>query len=380
MKFKNRTLYLLVMVMIIASCNVYNTVRYGVLPSQKDYEHFPQRKIENQSPVFNFIEPKKDYNLGKLIGVTNKALNATNINLDSLVQLHKTISFMIIRNDTILYENYNENYSDTSLISSFSMVKPMISTLIGIAIAEGKIKSVDNSITDYLIEFKDSPGFDKIKIKNLLQHTSGLKFSDGKLNLSSDNAKYYWGRSLRKELKELTFEYEPNKVFHYSSANTQLLALIIEKVTQKSVSQYLQEKIWQPLGMEAPAFWSLDNDTENSMEKSFCCFQARTVDFAKFGRLYLKNGNWQGTQIVPKYWVETSTQSDPNNNNRRNFNYNWGIGPLKYKSYYAVGLYGQYLYIYPEKNIQIIRFGDTDISYNPEYWTDIFIQIIDQLN
>lgn len=353
------------------------------MPSQSDYSHFAQRKIENQSPSFNFKNSIVDYGLGRTIGLTNRSLNATNIKLDSFVNLHKTIAFLIIRNDTILYEKYNNKYSNTTLVSSFSMVKPMISTLIGIAISEGKIKSVENSITDYLSEYKNYPGFDSIKIKNLLQHTSGIRFTDAEFNLISDNAEYYWGNDLRKELKGLTLKTAPNVEFHYSSANTQLLALIIERVTNMSISNYLETKIWKPLGMEAPAYWSLDNKGENSMEKAFCCLQARPIDFAKFGRLYLNKGNWEGKQIISTDWVKYSTHSDPNNTNnvdRHFYNYNWGIGPLKYNSFYAVGLYGQYLYIYPEKNIIIVRFGDTTTSYNPNYWQDIFIQIIDQLN
>jgi hypothetical protein len=103
-------------------------MRFGALPNQNSYSHFPQ--IENQSPVFNFIKPNKDYSLGGLIGLTNKSLNPSNVVLDSFVKLHNTISFLIIRNDTILYEKYNGKYTDSSLVSSFSMVKPMISTLI----------------------------------------------------------------------------------------------------------------------------------------------------------------------------------------------------------------------------------------------------------
>jgi len=142
----------------------------------------------------------------------------------------------------------------------------------------------------------------------------------------------------------------------------------------------LETKIWKPLGMEAPAYWSLDNDNENGMEKSFCCLQARAIDYAKFGRLYLNEGKWEGEKIISRDWVSQSTHSDPENNNRLNYNYNWGIGPLKYGSFYAVGLYGQYLYLFPKKNIQIVRFGDAELSYNPSYWLDIFIQIIDQLD
>jgi CubicO group peptidase (beta-lactamase class C family) len=380
MRNKINILFFAIIMLAISSCEVYNTMRFGALPNQNDYSHFPQRKIENQSPVFNFIKPNKDPSLGKLIGLTNKSLNPSNVELDSFVKLHNTISFLIIRNDTILYEKYNGKYADTSLVSSFSMVKPMISTLIGIAVEEGKIKSVDNPITDYLPEFKNKLGFDKITIKNLLQHTSGIKFSDQEFNIVSDNAEFYWGHDLRKDMTALTIKTAPNTEFHYSSANTQLLALIIERITNKLVSSYLGTKIWQPLGMEAPAYWSLDRNDGNGMEKAFCCLQARTVDFAKFGRLYLNKGNWEGNQIVSRAWVEQSTHTDPSNNSRHYYNNNWGIGPLKYNSFYAVGLYGQYLYLYPEKNIQIIRFGDSSLSYNPNYWQDIFIQIIDQLN
>ena len=379
MKSKLNIALLLLFLLLISSCDVYNTMRFGALPSQHNFSHFPQRKIDNQSPIFKFIKPIKEYNLGKSIGLTNKSLNPTNVALDSFVKLHNTVSFLIIRNDTILYEKYNGKYRDTSLVSSFSMVKPMVSTLIGIAVYEGKIKSIDDPITDYLSEFNDKPGFDKITIKNLLQHNSGIKFTDQEFNIVSDNAEFYWGHDLRKEMADLTIQSPPNTVFHYSSANTQLLGLILERVTNKPISNYLEAKLWKPLGMEAPAYWSLDKEGENSMEKAFCCLQARAIDFAKFGRLYLKNGNWEGNQIVPKDWVKTATHSDPTNNNRHFYNYNWGIGPLKYNSFYAVGLYGQYLYIYPEKNIQIVRFGDSSLSYNPNYWQDIFIQIIDQL-
>tara|TARA_R110002124_G_scaffold126110_1_gene285539 strand:+ start:194 stop:1330 length:1137 start_codon:yes stop_codon:yes gene_type:complete len=371
----------LVFLLLFSSCNIYNTLRYGGLPTQRDHTHFTQRKIENQLPIFNFIEPNKNYDLGNSIGLTNKSLSATNVTLDSFVKLHKTISFIIIRNDTILYKRYNKKYSGTSLVSSFSMAKPMVSTLIGIAIKEGKIESINSRMTDYLTEYKSYAGFDSITIKNLLQHTSGIKFGDGKFNLIFDNAKYYWGKNLREKLTKLTLKNPPNTEYHYSNANIQLLALIIERVTKGSISKYLETKIWKPLGMEAPAFWSLDSSKENNIEKAFCCLQARSIDFAKFGRLYLNKGNWNGKQIISKEWVKQATQSDSKNNiNRHFYNYNWGIGPLKYGSFYAVGLYGQYLYNYPKKNIQIVRFGGALISYNPNFWQDIFLQIIDQIN
>ncbi len=364
---------------LLTSCAAYKTLKYGGIPDQNDYRYFPQRKIVNAKPCFNYFRPNKNYNLGQKIGVTNRDLNPSNINLDSFMNIHKTISFLIIRNDTIIYESYKDNYTDTSLVSTFSMVKPIISTLIGIAIDEGKIKSINDLLVDYLPEFKFKSGWDKIRIKHLLHHTSGIKFTDAQLSPVSDNAEFYWGNHLREAIVKLSIECPPDTKFHYSSANPMLLAAILEKVTGCSVSVYLQEKIWKPLGMEAPAFWSLDRDDEQGIEKAFCCLQARTIDFAKFGRLYLNGGSWNGKQIISKSWVDYSTHSDPSGNNRIFFNNNWGIGPLKYGSFFAIGLYGQCIYLYPEKNITIVRFGKAETSYHPNYWQSVFLQIIDQL-
>ena len=369
----------LILFICCSSCSVFRSLRYGGIPSQTDYKHFPQRIVANEGPLYHFYKANKELYLGTKIGLINRDFNATNVSLDSFVTLHKTITFLIIRNDTLVYERYNKGYTSNSIVSSFSMVKPFVSTLIGIAIDEGKIKSENDFIINYLPEFKDKIGWDQITIKNLLQHTSGIRFTDNELNPISDNAEFYWGNNLRAELMGLKLESPPNMKFKYSSANTLLLGLIIEKVTGGTISKYLEDKIWKPLGMEAPASWSLDRNDDKGIEKAFCCLQARAIDFAKFGRLYLNGGNWNGKQIISKKWVELSTHSDPSGNNKHFYNNNWGIGPLKYGSYFAVGLFGQYLYVYPEKNIIIVRFGDADTSYHPNYWTEIFLQIIDQI-
>jgi len=371
-------LIVLVVILELNSCTVYNTLIHGVLPSQHDATKFSQREIKINKEPFYFSK-SIDSKIGSSIGLTNKDLNSTNVNLDKFVKLHHTLSFLIIKNDTIIYEYYKNPEIENSTVSSFSLVKPIVSTLIGIAIDEGKIESVEDPITKYLPEYRDVEGWDKIKIRHLLHHTSGLKFSDGKFNLGSDNAKYYWGKTLRNNLIHASIEMKPDTKFHYSSLNTQLLGRILEEVTHGSISSYLQEKIWIPLEMEAPAYWSLDNSKDEAMEKVFCCLQARTIDFAKIGRLYLNNGNWNGDQIISKKWVDYSLRPDLKGNNKHYYNNNWGLGPANYGSFYAVGLYGQYLYMYPKKKLIIVRFGDTDISYHPNYWNEVFLQLIDQL-
>jgi CubicO group peptidase (beta-lactamase class C family) len=364
----------------LSSCSLYKTLRYGGIPGQKDYVHFSQREVGNgiREP-FCFKLPLKEYGLGSSIGVSDKDFNSTNVSLDAFVDLHKTIAFMIIRNDTLLYEQYRRDYDENANVSSFSMVKPIISTLIGIAIDEGKINSEDDPITKYLPEYASKEGWDKISIENLLHHTSGIAFTDSKFSPLSDNAEYYWGDDLRQRVLEAQIEFPPNTIFKYSSINTMLLGLIVEKVYNNTISETMEKKLWSKLGMEAPAYWSLDRADSLGVEKAFCCLQARALDFAKFGRLYMNNGNWEGVQIVSKDWVSYSTSPDPEGNNKHNYNNNWGIGPAKYKSFYAIGLFGQYLYVYPEKNIMIVRFGDTETSAHPNYWQTTFLQIIDQM-
>lgn len=361
------------------NCNIYQSLRYGGIPKQSTYRHFNHNIIQAPSNSFTFPIDTFNTSWRKSIGLSDKQFISTNVSLDKFVLLHKTISFLIIRSDTIVYEWYKDGVTPESLVSSFSLAKPIVSTLIGIAIDDRLINSLDDPIVVYLNNFKDKPGWNEITVKNLLHHTSGIKFTDNKFDPASDNAEFYWGNNLRKEILEASIQVKPDSVFHYSSINTMLLALILEKVTGGSVSKYLEDKIWIPCGMEAPAYWSLDRSDNMAIEKAFCCLQARTIDFAKIARLYLNNGNWQGKQIVSKDWVNYSTHSDPSGNNKHFFNNNWGIGPYKYNSYFAAGLYGQYLYVYPEKSIIIVRFGEKDLSYNPNYWQNIFLQLLDQL-
>lgn len=370
----------IVIIFLFGSCNVFKSLRYGGIPSQNDFVHFPQRKVaNNEEAIFNFRQPHKDYGLGTTIGLTDRDFNSTNVSLDEFAKLHKTEALLIIRNDTILYEKYLRDKTDTTLFSSFSMVKPMISTLIGIAIDEGEITSEDELLISYLTEYNQKTGWEKITIENLLHHNSGIKFTDSQFSPASDNAEYYWGNNLREKALAATIECAPNTVFKYSSINTLLLGLILERVYSKSLSSILEEKIWKRIGAESAAYWSLDAADSTGVEKAFCCLQTRAVDIAKFGKLYLQNGNWNGEQIVSKAWVKSSTTPDPNGNNKHYYNNNWGIGPIKYGSFFAVGLFSQYLYIYPEKNIIIVRYGDTETSAHPNYWQTTFLQIIDQL-
>lgn len=362
------------------SCKIIKPVYYN-LPDEKDAKRFPYRTVLQgpDSSIFNFKKTNDTPDVVKHIRIENKSINATGVTLNQFVKLHKTISFAIIRNDSLLYEYYADNYSATKNVTSFSIAKAYITMLIGIAIKEGYIKTVNEPITDYITEWKDKPGYNLITIKDLLRHTSGLKFTESVFNPESDQLQFYYGTTLRKNIMASAIWEPPGLHFDYQSENPSLLALILERTTGTTVSNYLQKKIWSQIGTEAPALWSTDRNDSAAIEKAFCCLNARTLDFAKFARLLLNKGTWNGKQIVPQQWIEESIIRTIERGGKISYGYNLGIGPVAYNSFYPIGLYGQLLYIYPAKNIIIVRFGNADINYNPNYWKEMMLQLIDQL-
>lgn len=369
-------LFVFVLSLFCGCANLFKFRKAG-LPNENDYKFFASRKIAAGTEPFRFYEASNDTLLGTTIEVDSRKMDATDVPLDLFLKEHRTLSFMIIRNDTILYRFFDKSKNDTSFVTSFSVAKAFVSGLIGIAIAEGVIPGVETRITTYFPELTNQ-GFDLVTIDNLLDHTSGIHYKEVK-NHVGGNVEFYWGKDIRKDIFNIHPYFPAGDHFEYSNINTQLLALILERATGMSVSQYLQEKIWKPLGMEYPASWSLSDDGPNGMEKAFCCINARTVDFAKYGRLYLNRGNWNGNQIIPESWIEKSLQSSKENGQRLTYHYNWGIGPKKYGSFYAIGLYGQFIYVYPEKHVIIVRFGKFDLGYNPPFLYHTMLQICDQL-
>jgi CubicO group peptidase (beta-lactamase class C family) len=251
--------------------------------------------------------------------------------------------------------------------------------LVGIAIKEGLIKTVNDPITNYIPEWRNKEGFNLITIKHLLKHTSGIRFNESIYNPESDQMQFYYGTSLRRKILSATIQQPPGVQFDYESENPCLLALILERCTGKTVSAYMQEKIWMQIGTEGPAFWSTDRRDSSAIEKAFCCLNARTIDFAKFARLLLNKGMWNGKEIIPSYWIDEATTRSNLQGSKITYGYNIGLGPAEYKSFFAVGLYGQYLYIYPKKNVIIVRFGNAELNYNANYWKEIMIQLVDQL-
>lgn len=281
--------------------------------------------------------------------------NHDSIAFGDFLERENTLAFLIIQNDTIQYENYWKKYDETSIVPSFSMAKSITSILIGCAIDDRLIHSVNDPVTDYIPELKEN-GFEKVTIEHLLQMTSGVDFSESYRNPFGDAATFYYGRNLRKAVRKMELKTEPGTRFDYVSGNTQLLGLVLERALEgRTITSYLEEKIWKPLGMEFQASWSLDKK-KNGLEKTFCCINGRARDYAKIGRLYLNKGNWNGKQIVSEEWVTQSTKIDTTNGSVRHYQHQWWL-PTEKGDFMAEGILGQFIYVNPEKNLIIVRLG-----------------------
>jgi len=345
---KRFAIFLLTMV-ILGSCQVSRYVIYN-FADIGDYKKFPSRPLYHDTVIFTFHEGYK----GR-VPATIMDEKEQMIPFDQFLEENKTVAFLIIKNDTILYEKYFRGYDRESVVPSFSMAKSITSILIGCAIDEGLIKNVDEHVTRYIPELSGK-GFEKVTIRNLLQMTSGVKFNESYINPFGDAASFYYGQHLRKKISRMKIREAPGQTFSYSSGDSQILGLVLERALKgKTVTSFLQEKLWTPLQMEYDASWSIDQK-KDGLEKTFCCINATARDFAKIGRLYENKGNWNGRQIVSPSWVEQSTKIDSTNGSVKYYQYQWWL-PSPDGDFSAVGILGQYIYVNPAKHLVIVRLG-----------------------
>ena len=311
-----------------------------------DFVHFPANSIE--TGTHQEWEIANSYNKEEL----PEFINEVNLELE-------TVAFMIIKNDSIIFEEYWHGYSADTMSNSFSMAKSWVSTLVGVAIKEGKIEGINQKVCDFIPEFCENRN-SEITIKHLLTQSSGLDWDENYYNPLGQTARAYYGNDLRALITNLKSIDSPGKVFKYHSSCTQLLAFLVEKATGKTVSKYASEKLWKPMGAKHPALWN--TDTEDGDEKAFCCINSNARDFARLGKLYMSNGNWNGIQILDSSYVKEATSVadllDQNGNKNVNYGYQFWLAERQGLSiFYARGLLGQYVICIPEKNMIVVRLG-----------------------
>ena len=343
----------------------------------KDYLRFPERVIANPA-VSSELQTSLPPQWFETIAYTARGKTHQS-SVDDLMTKIRTQALVIIKDDQIVYERYYNGYERDSIVTSFSSVKSVNSALIGIAIDEGLIESVNDPWVQYLPEFKGR-GLDEMTIRDLLMMSSGIQYVEDE-NLFpllgapfSDDAKTYYYPDLRRlALNEVQHGAEPvGETMHYNNYHPILEGMLLERVTGMPVAAYLEQKIWQPLGMEYPASWSLDS-LDTGFEKMESGLNARAIDFARFGLLYLHNGAWNGEQIISEAWVKKSTSPDPTDQrewpywpeykeNGGYYKYHWwgAVRPDGHHDFIAAGNFGQYIYVCPQKNLVIVRFGEDD--------------------
>lgn len=356
-------------VSLLTACHV-GRYFYWNYADINDYKKFPAYPVQCPDQKFSFIETETPVHPTL---PENYSIPGQSKGFDDFLEQNNTVAFLIIRNDSILYEKYFDGLSKESLLPSFSIVKSLVSALTGIAIEKGHIKSVDDAVTDYVGGFKN-PGFEHIRIKHLLNMQSGIRFREGYANPFGEMAKFYYGRNLKKYTLSLKVDKAPGQIYEYQSANTQILSMVLEHATGLKIHQYLEQQIWRPLGMEYDASWNYDSKKHGNI-KAFCCLNARAIDFAKFGKLYLDRGRWHDQQIISSSWIKETENASSQFADAAGYPYHYHWRIKNDGALFAKGILGQYIYIDRSKNVIIVRFGKKNGDID---WPSFFESLITQ--
>ena len=292
--------------------------------------------------------------------------------LDSL----HTVSFLVIRRDSIVFESYRDGWNDTLTSNIYSATKTIVGLLAGIALDEGKIHSLDDPVSRYIPIYNKGKQAD-VTLRHLLTMSGGMAWDEAYASLFSVTTHGYYGNDLYELVTGLEVIDPPGVQYSYRSGETQLLAFVIEAATGQTLSEYAEEKLWKPMQAERDAYWLLDK--KDGDEKAFCCFHTTARDVARFARLLLHRGNWHGRQLVSEAYM---------NELMRPASYlkdQWGKDTLSYYGFqtwimdyhgmrcpYLRGMLGQYIIAIPQLDAIVVRLGRKRCDvYNREITTDI---------
>lgn len=351
-----------------------------------DYLVFPERPIAKAESAFHFHDQTGDNDIED--SFTAHPLVE---NLDEFIKDTSTQALLVIDEDALLYEQYGPGFQRDSIVTSFSAAKSFGSLLIGVAIDQGYIDSVNDPITEYIPELAErDERFEQIMIRDLLKMSSGIKYEEFPFLNGDDALTYYYPDLRQLAINKTEIVGQPGESFLYNNYHPLLIGIILERATGQPVAEFFEKNIWQEIGSEYSASWSLD---EAGFEKMESGINARAIDFAKFGRLLLNEGEWDGEQVISAQWIKESIQDEghPEDYYERSFGpeirdaaeggyyqYMW-YGLIRdggVDDFYAAGRYGQIIYVSPQANLVIVRNGET---YGPGMglfdWIEIFYEV-----
>ena len=306
-----------------------------------DYVYFENSTIKNRDAS---VWPKhKDYNSLYMP--------------EKLTLLHedsRSIAYLVIKNDSLLHESYFDGYDENSKTNSFSMAKSYVCALLGKAIMDGHIESLDQPVGDFFEEYKTGLA-STVTVGDLASMASGSSWVESYYSPFTITTRAYYGEELEKAIFSLNTVKTPGRAFEYSSGDTQLLAMIIEKATGKKLYNYLSKSLWIPLESENDAFWQVDSK-KNDMVKAYCCIASNAKDFARLGRLYKDYGKWNGKKILDSTYVVKSI--NPRFEKSPQYGYGFWLNKINDKSFFMMeGHLGQCVIVEPTDNLIIVRLG-----------------------
>lgn len=276
------------------------------------------------------------------------------MDIDLYMQNQRSAGIVILHNGQVRFEQYGLEFTDTGRWTSFSVAKSFTSTLVGIAIKDGYIKSIDDMVSDYITDLKGS-AYDDVSVAQLLTMTSGVKWNEDYEDPNSDVALF--NQHVANEGMDSTVSYmrllerqaEPGSKWLYNTGETNLIGVLVSEATGKTLSQYLSEKVWIPFGMQQDASWLLGS---TGHEISGCCVQAAIRDYARMGLFMLEGGNIGGVSVLPDGWIASATTKQADiNSPGKGYGYQWWT--YDDGSFAARGIFGQGIFIDPNRNLVI---------------------------
>ena len=288
---------------------------------------------------------------------------------DELMQIHKefgSIAYMVIKNDSIVFEDYYDGFGQDSKSNSFSMAKSYVSALLGKAIKDGYIKSLDQPVGDFISEYSEGTAA-QMTVGDLASMASGLNWDESYYSPFSVTTRAYFDDHLEPVMLGLGMKEKPGTGYQYLSGNTQLLAMVLERATGKKLADYLSESLWKPLGANQDALWQLDSE-EGGLVKAYCCIASNARDFARLGKLYKDYGEWNGQQILDSAFIAKSItprfEGEP-------YGYGFWLKDFKDKKVFMMrGHLGQYVMVIPEDDLIVVRLGHSRGKTNTTGYPD----------
>jgi len=290
----------------------------------------------------------------KIYSLPKGAPLAIGTDVDAYMQDQRTAALVIVHKGKVRLEKYGLNFRPGKRWTSFSVAKSLTSTLVGAAIQDGHIKSIDDKVSDYIPDLKGSV-YDDVSIRQLLTMTSGVKWNEDYGDPKSDVALFNAHKAepgmdvTVSYMRKLKREAPPGTKWVYKTGETNLIGVLVSSATGKNLSDYLSEKIWGPFGMEQDASWILGS---TGHEISGCCIQASTHDFARFGLFMLGMGIAKGKPVLPGGWIDAATQKKVASS-RPGFGYGYQWWTWDDGTYMARGIFGQGILIDPKRKLVI---------------------------